>query len=101
MSTRRRVAAAAFGICTLFAYVALPPDAAGAVTVGSEIAVSDPVMQTQTRAFGQLNFDMVFDGTRWFVVWGEDRGGTSMSWGDGLVLTGACPTETASRSPPA
>jgi hypothetical protein len=74
MSLRRRVAAAAFGTCTLLAYVALPSHAAGTAT-GNELPVSDPVMRTTTTTWPQRNVSAVFDGGRWFAVWSEDRGG--------------------------
>ena len=80
MVGRRRVAAA-FGICTLVAFVALPPQVAGAAT-GAEMPISDPVMQTPTTAWDQRNFNAVYDGTQWFVVWAENRGG-------GLDIMGA------------
>jgi hypothetical protein len=105
------MAAAAFATCTLAAYVAMPTNPAAAA-VGSEIAVSDPVMETTTRAFNQLNFDAVFNGSTWFVVWGEDRGGDvdimgarvgtdgSLPDGDGITIsTGVNDTTKRTNNP--
>jgi hypothetical protein len=94
MSIRRRAVAAAFGICTLIAYVALPGREAGAATTGSELPVSEPVMQTRTKAWPQGFADSVFLGDHWYVVWAEFRGsGFDVMGGrvatDGTLLDGA------------
>jgi hypothetical protein len=90
MGMRRRVAVAAFGICTVLAYVALPTEAAGAAN-GTELPISDPVMETRTTTFAQRNIDAVFDGTRWFAAWAEFRGGGFDLFGGRITPEGDLP----------
>ena len=93
MSMRRRVAAAAIAICSVLAYFALPTTTAEAA-IGPEVPVSEPVMETSTKAFNQQNFDAVFTGSGWYVVWAETRGGNLDIFGGRVGLDGSIPDDT-------